>query len=251
MCATCESDCATHNHSRTTCYTISMTQFALCCRVCATCRSGCATCIVVVFAATHCNTLQHTATRCNTLQHNATNHIVVAFAATHCNTLQNTVTHCIVVKFAAAHCNTLNYTASSSHLSVCLQLVSTVDVSTPFHRCLQYIATHCNNRPVSLSPINVSLSSKHQSLSSHLSLEQIFPSRLCTQHTQDMFISLLLFKTQEQRSGEKRDMSFDTFMTFSSRLCCQHRCMPKKEIFCFCCQHTGPAQIKTAEFMRF
>jgi len=43
-----------------------------------------------LFAATHCNIIQHAVTRCNSLQH----------AATRCNTLQN----------AATRCNTLQHT---------------------------------------------------------------------------------------------------------------------------------------------
>ena len=53
-----------------------------------------------LFAATHCNTLQHTATHCNTLQH----------TATHCNTLQHTnapALYCQYVQQKWAGCNML------------------------------------------------------------------------------------------------------------------------------------------------
>jgi len=147
-----------------------------------------------------CNTLQHTATCCNALQYTILSSHLLQHTTAHCNTLQNTVIHCIVVKFAATHCNTLKHTASSSHLCVCLQLVSTVDVSTLFHRCLQYISTHCNIRPVSLSPINVSLSSKHcLSLSSkHLSLSStdISKSPLHSTHAIYVYLSSAFQKTR-------------------------------------------------------
>jgi len=66
---------------------------------------------MVLFAATHCNTLQHTAAHCSTQQHAAAQCSTLQHAlqhtATHCSTLQHTAAHCNTLQHAPTHCNTV------------------------------------------------------------------------------------------------------------------------------------------------
>ena len=66
---------------------------------------------LIIYAATHCNTLQHAVTRCHTLQ------IAGIFLLTRlpASYLHHTpwVTHCNTLQHTATHCNTLQHTAPS------------------------------------------------------------------------------------------------------------------------------------------
>jgi len=100
-----------------------------------------------IYAATHCNTLQHTATHCN--KSKTSMRVTLSkvpwssvYATTHCNTLQHIETHCNTPQHIATHCNTstgpLRGVARNS-----IQGTSSIYVTTHCNS-LQLTATHCN-----------------------------------------------------------------------------------------------------------
>ena len=111
---------------------------------------------LMYICGTHRNTLEHTTTHCNKLQHVL--HVQVSngtgqedlFAATHCNILQHTAKHCNKLQNTAIHCNTfytislvtalVNRTYSMQHIAMYCK--SLQDTATTHCNTLQHSATH-------------------------------------------------------------------------------------------------------------
>jgi len=111
---------------------------------------------LMYICGTHWNTLEHTTTHCNKLQHVL--HVQVSngtgqedlFAATHCNILQHTAKHCNKLQNTAIHCNTfytislvtalVNRTYSMQHIAMYCKTLQ--DTATTHCNTLQHSATH-------------------------------------------------------------------------------------------------------------
>jgi len=92
-----------------------------------------------IYAATHCNTLQHTQKNCNTCNTRVDaacclDHEWGIYAATHCNTLQHTATHCNALQHTATH--TVVQCAPVCHMQD--------DLLDPLMQRAQHTAIQCN-----------------------------------------------------------------------------------------------------------
>jgi len=123
-------------------------------------EDGCSvwSCVVVLFAATHCNTLQHTATHCNTLQHPATywllriNRMFVAFGGgwwyfsylpDSYEAASEEQPFWVQVVHTYTHSRTRTHTYSFSHLRT-HTILSLSHIHTHTHYSLTHTRTHAH-----------------------------------------------------------------------------------------------------------